>query len=111
MAELVETSIDGHVALCRLNRPEARNALTPEVMEELASALERFDADPEVRCVVIAGSEEVFAAGADIKAMAERALPEVLHQPGASLWKRMAAVKTPLVAAVLGWGLGGGCGA
>lgn len=109
MAELVETSVDRHVALCRLNRPEARNALSPELMEELASALERLDSDPEVRCVVIAGSDEVFAAGADIKALAERGFAEALHHPAASFWRRVAAVKTPLVAAVSGWALGGGC--
>ena len=68
-ARFVETSLDEHVALLRLNRPEARNALSPEVMEEIAGALERLDPDPEVRCIVIAGTEKVFAAGADIKAM------------------------------------------
>ena len=75
MGDLVESSRDGHVALLRLNRPEARNALSPELMEELAAELERLDPDPEVRCVVIAGSEKVFAAGADIKAMASAASP------------------------------------
>ena len=73
MAVNVETNVDEfHVALLRLNRPEARNALSPEMMDEIASELERFDPDPEIRCVVIAGSEKVFAAGADIRAMAER---------------------------------------
>jgi enoyl-CoA hydratase/carnithine racemase len=109
LAELVETSRDGHVALLRLNRPEARNALSPELMEELASELERLDPDPEVRCVVIAGSEKVFAAGADIKAMAERSFAEALRHPAASFWRRLAAIKTPLVAAVSGYALGGGC--
>ncbi|MEK6278021.1 MAG: enoyl-CoA hydratase-related protein [Actinomycetota bacterium] len=109
MAELVENSVDGHVAVCRLNRPEARNALSPEVMEELASALEGYDADPEVRCIVIAGSDEVFAAGADIKSIAERSLSDALYHPAVGFWKRLAAVKTPMVAAVSGWALGGGC--
>jgi enoyl-CoA hydratase/carnithine racemase len=109
MAELVETSLDGNVALLRLNRPEARNALSPEVMERLASELERLDPDPEVRCIVIAGSEEVFAAGADIKAMSERSFAEALYHPAAAFWRRVAAVKTPLIAAVSGWALGGGC--
>jgi enoyl-CoA hydratase/carnithine racemase len=106
---LVETSLDGHVALLRLNRPEARNALSPEMMEELADELERLDPDPEVRCVVIAGSDEVFAAGADIKAMSERSFAEVLRHPAASFWRRVGAVKTPLIAAVSGYALGGGC--
>jgi len=110
MAGNVETSVDDfHVALLRLNRPEARNALSPEMMEEIASELERLDPDPEVRCVVISGSEEVFAAGADIRAMAERTLPEALYHPAAGFWRRVAAIKTPLVAAVSGYALGGGC--
>ena len=109
MSEVVETSLDGGVALLRLNRPEVRNALSPEVMDRLASELERMDPDPEVRCVVIAGSEEVFAAGADIKAMSERSFAEALYHPAAEFWKRLAKVKTPMVAAVSGYALGGGC--
>jgi enoyl-CoA hydratase/carnithine racemase len=110
VGELVETSLDEHgVALLRLNRPEARNALSPEVMELLASELERLDPDPEVRCIVIAGSEEVFAAGADIRSLSERSFAEALRHPAASFWRRVAAVKTPLVAAVSGYALGGGC--
>jgi enoyl-CoA hydratase/carnithine racemase len=109
LAELVESSRDGHVALLRLNRPEARNALSPELMEELADLLERLDPDPEIRCVVIAGSEKVFAAGADIKAMAERSFAEALRHPAASFWRRLAAIKTPTIAAVSGYALGGGC--
>jgi enoyl-CoA hydratase/carnithine racemase len=109
LAELVESSRDGHVALLRLNRPEARNALSPEVMEQLAGELERLDPDPEVRCVVIAGSEKVFAAGADIKAMSERSFAEALRHPTASFWRRLTAIKTPMIAAVSGYALGGGC--
>src|SRR6478735_4596482 len=78
-------------------------------MERLASELERLDPDPEVRCVVIAGSEKVFAAGADIKAMAERSFAEALRHPAAPFWRRVAAIKTPLIAAVSGYALGGGC--
>jgi enoyl-CoA hydratase/carnithine racemase len=109
LADLVETSRDGHVALLSLNRPEARNALSPEMMEQIAVALEALDPDPEVRCVVIAGSEKVFAAGADIKAMAERSFAEALRHPAASFWRRLAAIKTPTIAAVSGYALGGGC--
>jgi enoyl-CoA hydratase/carnithine racemase len=110
VGELVETTLDERgVALLRLNRPQARNALSPELMEELAGELERLDPDPDVRCVVIAGSAEVFAAGADIKAMAERSFAEALRHPAASFWRRLAALKTPLVAAVSGYALGGGC--
>jgi enoyl-CoA hydratase/carnithine racemase len=110
LAEIVETSVDEfHVALLRLNRPEARNALSPEMMERIAAELERLDPDPDVRCVVIAGSDEIFAAGADIKAMAARTLPEALYHPSAAFWRRLVGVKTPLVAAVTGFALGGGC--
>jgi enoyl-CoA hydratase/carnithine racemase len=109
LADLVESSRDGHVVLLRLNRPEARNALSPEVMELLASELEQLDPDPEVRCVVIAGSDKVFAAGADIKAMSERSFAEALRHPAASFWRRLAAIKTPMIAAVSGYALGGGC--
>jgi enoyl-CoA hydratase/carnithine racemase len=110
MAANVETSVDeSRVALLRLNRPEARNALSPEVMDEIAAELERLDPDPEIRCIVIAGSEKVFAAGADIRAMSERSFAEALYHPAAGFWKRLAMVKTPMVAAVSGWALGGGC--
>jgi enoyl-CoA hydratase/carnithine racemase len=109
LAKLVESSRDDHVALLRLNRPEARNALSPEVMELLAGELEQLDPDPEVHCIVIAGSDKVFAAGADIKAMSERSFAEALRHPAASFWRRLAAIKTPMVAAVSGYALGGGC--
>jgi enoyl-CoA hydratase/carnithine racemase len=109
VADLVETSIDGHVALCRLNRPEARNALSPEMMETLGGAVESFDADPEVRCIVIAGGDETFAAGADIAALRERTFQEAMTHVSADFWKRLATCRTPLVAAVSGWALGGGC--
>jgi enoyl-CoA hydratase/carnithine racemase len=109
VSELVETSVDAHVALCRLNRPEARNALSPELMDALASAVERFDLDPEVRCIVIAGSDEAFAAGADIGALAEREFHEAVFHPAASFWRRLSDSRTPMVAAVSGFALGGGC--
>jgi enoyl-CoA hydratase/carnithine racemase len=109
MSPLVETSVEGHVALCRLNRPEARNALSPELMEELAGAVAGFDADPEIRCIVIAGSDEVFAAGADIATLAEREFHEAVFHPAAAFWRRLADCRTPMVAAVSGWALGGGC--
>jgi enoyl-CoA hydratase/carnithine racemase len=106
---LVEISTEGAVGLCRLNRPEARNALSPELMAGLGDAIERLDADDAVRCIVIAGDDEAFAAGADVKAMAERGFAEALLPAGVSLWERLARCRTPLVAAVSGWALGGGC--
>jgi enoyl-CoA hydratase/carnithine racemase len=99
----------GAVGVAYLNRPEARNALSAELMDELAELVEAWDADESVRCIVIAGSQDYFAAGGDIKAMAERSFQEVLAAPAASFWARLAGCATPLVAAVSGYALGGGC--
>ena len=110
MADIVESAVDDfRVALIRLNQPERRNALSVEMKERIIAELERFDRDPEIRCIVIAGSDKVFAAGADIRAMAERGLNEPSDPSGAEFWRRIAAVETPLVAAVSGYALGGGC--
>jgi len=107
---LVEVSVDDfHVALVRLNRPEARNALSPEMREEIATSLERLDADPEVRCIVIAGADEFFAAGADIRTMAERPLDAAPDPKGIEFWTRLTAIGTPTIAAVSGYAFGGGC--
>jgi enoyl-CoA hydratase/carnithine racemase len=106
---LIAAELRGAVGLARLNRPEVRNALSPELMEELGALLERWDEDPEVRCIVIAGGDDWFAAGADIKAMAQRSFQEVIGAQSARFWPRLAAVRTPLVAAVSGYALGGGC--
>jgi enoyl-CoA hydratase/carnithine racemase len=106
--DLVQSSVDGQVALCRLNRPEARNALSPALREELVEAVEAFDRDEDVHCIVIAGDDEAFAAGADVKALAERSINDELS-PTETFWRRMASVRTPMVAAVSGWALGGGC--
>jgi enoyl-CoA hydratase/carnithine racemase len=100
---------DEGVGVARLNRPEARNALSPELMTAIAECVEAWDADPEVRCIVIAGSDDWFAAGADIKVMRERSFQEVLVAPTARFWPRLAACRTPLIAAVSGYALGGGC--
>ncbi|HEX5927989.1 MAG TPA: enoyl-CoA hydratase-related protein [Solirubrobacterales bacterium] len=110
MAEIVETTVDdANVGLLRLNRPEARNALSAELRERLLGDLRRLDADPAVRCLVIAGSDEVFAAGADIRAMVERPLDAAPDPAGLDFWKGIAATETPLIAAVSGYALGGGC--
>jgi enoyl-CoA hydratase/carnithine racemase len=107
---LVEVAIDDfHVALLRLNRPEARNALSAEMREEIATSLERLDADPEVRCIVIAGADDYFAAGADIKAMAERPVDAAPDPKGIEFWSRLTAIGTPTIAAVSGYAFGGGC--
>jgi enoyl-CoA hydratase/carnithine racemase len=108
VADLVLTEVHGRVALCRLNRPEARNALSPGLREDLADAVAAFDADDEIGCIVIAGDDEAFAAGADVRALAERDVNEELS-PSETFWRRLASTRTPMIAAVSGWALGGGC--
>ena len=106
---LVAAETRGAVGLARLDRPEARNALSAELMEELASLLERWDEDAGIGCMVVAGSDEWFAAGADIKAMTARTFQEALMSPAARFWPRLAGLRTPVIAAVSGYALGGGC--
>ncbi len=107
---IVETSVDDfRVGLLQLNHPETRNSLSSEMREGILAGLERFDANPEVRCIVLAGSDKIFASGADIRALAARALGEPSDASGAEFWRRIADVQTPLVAAVSGYALGGGC--
>jgi len=98
----------GAVGVAYLNSPETRNALSAELMDELAGLVEGWDADDDVHCIVIAGSERYFAAGGDITAMAERGVQDAVART-ASSWRRLADCATPLVAAVSGYALGGGC--
>ena len=109
MSQVVLAERDGGVGIARLNRPDARNALSADVLHTLCELCEAWDADPDVRCIVIAGGDEYFAAGGDIKAILERSFQYAMVSPTASFWARMAAVATPLIAAVSGYALGGGC--
>jgi enoyl-CoA hydratase/carnithine racemase len=109
MPEAIELQREEAVAVVRLNRPERRNALSPAVLQELAQALGDLDAEEDVRCIVITGTDEVFAAGADIKAMVERSFQQVLEASTMPFWQRVADCRTPLVAGVSGFALGGGC--
>ncbi|HWJ08496.1 MAG TPA: enoyl-CoA hydratase-related protein [Nocardioides sp.] len=99
----------GRVALVQLNRPDQLNALSPAMMDELLAVLREIDADPEVGAVVIAGHDRAFVAGADIKGMRQRPLHDVLAAPASRFWMRLAEIEVPLVAAVSGAALGGGC--
>ena len=108
MPQFVETEPrEEGVRILRINRPETRNALSPEVMEEIATELERLDADPETRCIVLTGSDAAFAS-ADIRALREQPFEGLSPHPSADFWHRVAAVETPILAAVSGWALGGG---
>jgi enoyl-CoA hydratase/carnithine racemase len=109
MSDVVLTERDGPVAIARLNRPEARNALSPDLLNALGDACAGWDADPDVRAIVIAGGDDYFAAGADIKALRDRPAQDAPAAASAAFWPGMAALRTPLVAAVSGYALGGGC--
>ncbi len=103
---LIETR--QNVGLVRINRPKARNALNSTVLHELASALETFDTDPEVGAMVITGDETAFAAGADIKEMAEAGAIDMLTRSHIPQFDRIRGIHKPIIAAVSGWCLGGG---
>ncbi|MFI8480347.1 enoyl-CoA hydratase [Pseudomonas sp. NPDC078700] len=97
------------VALVRLNRPEVRNALNQVVREQLAAHFTALGNDPDVRCIVLTGGEQVFAAGADIRDMAERGAMEMHLRQTHRLWAAIAQCPKPVIAAVNGFALGGGC--
>ena len=98
------------IAVVQLNRPEVLNALNEELMDELVSALEALDGDEAIRCIVLTVSDKAFAAGADIKQSFIEATPvSMLQQDLTTRWERVRRIKTPIVAAVSGYALGGGC--
>jgi enoyl-CoA hydratase len=97
------------VGIITLNRPKVLNALNQKLTEELLEAAETFDRDPAVGCILIAGSEKAFAAGADISEMQNQSYMDMYASDWFSAWDRLVAVRTPLVAAVAGFALGGGC--
>src|ERR1700685_2698891 len=104
---IVETR--GRVGLIRLNRPQALNALNRALMGELGQALAAFEADTNVGCMVITGSEKAFAAGADIKEMADKDFAEAFFGDFCADWHQAAHARKPVIAAVAGFALGGGC--
>ncbi len=105
---LVETR--GRVGLITLNRPKAMNALNDALMDELGAALAQFDAGEDIGCIVITGSEKAFAAGADIGAMKDWSYMDVYKSGYISRnWERIRSVRKPVIAAVAGYALGGGC--
>jgi enoyl-CoA hydratase len=104
---LVETR--GRVGWITLNRPEALNALNTQVMNDIVAAATAFDADEGIGAIVVTGSERAFAAGADIKEMESKSGLEILMTDHFGGWPTFAAVRTPVIAAVSGYALGGGC--
>jgi len=107
--EYVLSATDGPVGIVTLNRPRQLNALAGPLMAELVDALERHDADSSIRAIVVTGGPTVFAAGADIKEMADATAVDMLLRNNIGLWDRAKRVTKPLIAAVAGYALGGGC--
>ena len=99
----------GRVALVTLNRPKALNALNSELIAELNAALALFDSDDKVGCVVLTGSEKAFAAGADIKEMSSLSFVEAYKTDFITSWDQVSRFRKPIIAAVAGYALGGGC--
>ncbi|GAA1473789.1 MAG: enoyl-CoA hydratase [Corynebacterium aurimucosum] len=99
----------GRVAFITLNRPEALNALNNDTMLEVTQAVQKFDADAEVGAIVITGSDKAFAAGADIKEMSSKTATEMYNADWFAGWDVLTRARTPIIAAVNGYALGGGC--
>ena len=107
--EFVLTETRGAVGIVTINRPQVRNALNHQTIGELVDALESFDGDDAIRCMILTGDERAFAAGADISQMAGAGAIEVLDDDNFARWARFRAIHKPVIAAVSGYALGGGC--
>jgi enoyl-CoA hydratase len=107
--EFVRTEARGPVGIVTINRPQVRNALNHQTIGELVDALESFDRDDAVRCMILTGDDRAFAAGADISQMADAGAIEVLADDNFARWARFRAIHKPVIAAVSGYALGGGC--
>jgi len=108
--ETILTEIDSGVGVITLNRPEALNAFSDQLMDELTDALKKFDANEDIGCIVLTGSEKAFAAGADIKEMASKGYMDVFKEEFITRnWEEATRVRKPVIAAVSGYALGGGC--
>jgi len=107
--EMILAEMRGRVGLVTLNRPRAMNALNNQLMRELMDALEAFDKNENVGAMVITGNEQAFAAGADIKEMADKTIQQMMDRDHVAVFGRIRTIQKPVIAAVSGWVLGGGC--
>jgi enoyl-CoA hydratase len=107
--ELILIETRGRVGLITLNRPQALNALNNQLMRELMDALDSFDRSEDIGSMVITGNEKAFAAGADIKEMAERSIEQMMDRDHVAVFGRIRTIRKPVIAAVSGWALGAGC--
>ncbi len=105
----ITVSVSGRVGAIRLDRPEALNALNSTMMDEVVSTAAGFDADPEIGAILLTGSEKAFAAGADIKEMSAQDFAGMYSADWFRRWDDLSRIRTPVVAAVSGYALGGGC--
>ena len=109
MTETISVERKGRVAIIRITRPKALNALNSQVLAEMLAAARELDADRGVGCIVVTGDERAFAAGADIKEMSEKSYMDMYYSDFFSDWDAFAKLRTPKIAAVAGYALGGGC--
>jgi enoyl-CoA hydratase len=109
MSEIVQSELHGAVAVLRLNRPEALNALSDELLGALCAAFDDAEHSPGIRCVVLCGAGRAFAAGADLAGLRALSAEDVASEARAARWARLRAARLPVIAAVHGWCLGGGC--
>ncbi len=109
MSDAVLSEIRGKVGLITFNRPQALNAVNLEVMNQLITQVEQFDSDENIGCIVLCGNEKAFVAGADIKEMQDKSYMDMFIADKQSEWQKFAATRTPMIAAVSGYALGGGC--
>ena len=109
MSDVVLSEIIGNVALVTFNRPKALNAINLAVMEQLISIVARYDTDENIGCIVLTGNEKAFVAGADIKEMQDKSYMDMFIVDKQSEWENFTATRTPMIAAVSGYALGGGC--
>ena len=103
------TEVEEQIGVVRLNRPQVLNALSHELMDELVKALEEFDRDDNIRVMILTGNDKAFAAGADIKEMAEETTVGIMLKDRFATWDRIRSIRKPIVAAVSGFTFGGGC--